>query len=80
MCYKLFPEAAYFAMIRLFCICKVFFLLLFSMMQCWCGADRSLHHTQYRAGADALRGRGGYLPDGQNAENPAASHGADRGE
>lgn len=55
-------------------------MFLFSMMQCWRGSDRSLHHAQYRAGADALRGRGGHLPDGQNAKNPAASHGADRGE
>lgn len=53
------------------------FMFLRSMMQCWCGPDRSVHHTQYRAGADALRGSGGHLPDGQNAENPAASHGAD---
>lgn len=45
-----------------------------------CGQDRRLHHAQHRAGADAVRRRGGHLPDGEDAADPEASHGADGGE
>lgn len=45
--------------------------------QCWGRQDRSLHHPQHRSGADEVRGRGGSLPDGEDAPHPAARHGAD---
>lgn len=55
-------------------------LYMFSSTQCRCGTDWGLHHAKHRAGADALRGCGGHLPNGQNAENATASNGANRGE
>ena len=48
--------------------------------QRWGWAHRRVHHTQHRAGEDALRGGGGHVPDGEDLEDAAASHGADRGE
>lgn len=48
--------------------------------QRWSRQDWRVHHAQYSPGEDALRGGGGHLPDGQDAEDTAASHGADRGE
>lgn len=49
-------------------------------VQCWGWAHRRVHHTQHCAGEDALRGRGGHVPDGEDLADAAASHGADRGE
>nr|KAF6481670.1 protein tyrosine phosphatase receptor type S [Molossus molossus] len=48
-------------------------------LQCRRGQDWRLHHAQHRPGADAVRGRGGHLPDGEDAADPAAGHGADGG-
>lgn len=48
--------------------------------QRWGRAHRRLHHAQHRAGEDALRGGGGHVSDGEDLEDAAAGHGADRGE
>lgn len=47
--------------------------------QCWCGADRCVHHPEYRPGEDEVRGSGGRLPDCQDASDSEAGHGADGG-
>lgn len=50
------------------------------LLQRWSGPDRRVHHPQYRAGEDEVRGRGGHLPDRQDAAHPEARHRPDRGE
>ena len=57
------------------CVCVCVFLV-----QCGRGEDGGLHHPEHCAGEDALRGRGGHLPDSQDAADPETSHGTDRGE
>lgn len=48
--------------------------------QRWCRSDRSFHHPQHRLGANEIRGRGGHLSDGEDAEDTETSYGADGGE
>lgn len=48
--------------------------------QRWGRAHGRVHHTEHRAGEDALRGGGGHVPDGEDFADAAAGHGADRGE
>lgn len=48
--------------------------------QCRSGPDRCVHHPQHRSGEDAVRGRGGHLPDCQDAAHPETGHRPDRGE
>ena len=45
--------------------------------QRWCRADRRVHLAEHRAGADAVRGGGGCLPDCEDPENTETRHGAD---
>ena len=56
----------------LICVCVCLF-------QCRGGPDRGLHHPEHCAGEDAVRGRGGHLPDGEDAADAEARHGADGG-
>ena len=45
--------------------------------QRWRRADRRVHLAEHRAGADAVRGGGGCLPDREDPENTETRHGAD---
>ena len=45
--------------------------------QRWRRADRRVHLAEHRAGADAVRGGGGCLPDCEDPQNTATRHGAD---
>ena len=50
------------------------------VLQCWCGAHGGVHHAVPGAGAHAVRGRGGHVPDREDVAHPAARHGTDGGE
>jgi len=50
-----------------------------NLFQCRGGEDGSVHQPLHRAGADAVRGRGGPLPDCPHTQDTAHIHGPDRG-